>query len=955
MEKLLLLLIHLMVAGSTIAQELSLNGSWEIVFDPLNVGEKEAWFLHENFPKEGVQMIEVPSSWEEYVKEYEGVAWYRKTFSVSKVHKGKVASLYFGAVNYVAEVYLNEVPIGYHTGGYAPFECRVEDLLTYDTENVLSLRVVSPIITQDSLEIDGMTKWEAPHWRGALMAGIWQEVTLNFHENIFSEEVFVEAKTNGELSIHLVVRNTSHHNKTVSTSLAIKEKSSGRLVWEHTDSAEVEPGSNSLLVNGQLGAPLLWSPDSPNLYALDISIDQGPLMSQLFGIREFTAEPDGLYLNGKKFYMKAGFWEGLYPNKLGAPDSEEMVREEIRLAKEAGFNTLRPWRKPPTPRVIELADEMGICLFGCPAIECMNEKPKAVPQLRERVMAEISAMVKRDRNHPSIIAWELFNEIVREPLARLKHEAVLLTRSLDPTRAIINESGGWANGASMYKPYSKEAIPFNEIHSYSKSPVSQAIYDDYLHMGQEDYEEKYRQSGRSLIIPGAVSIVSEIGYGGFPDLASVMMLFKEKGNELTPTYWSHKQLYTTLEEVMQPSGLQEIFGSIKNLCLASQKVQAEGNKLQIEATRINADLHGYCVHAYTAGDWVIGAGVLDIWRTPKQFYESLVEVNAPLYFSARVEPATLYAGQEATLKVHAVNEYKSRKGELSVLLRNAKGKICYQDRLTHEVVQGISQGINTSLTLPDGMEGACTMEVTYLEGEQLKATNSYTFHVFKKPTTASTSSIVLLDEQEKLKPFLLANKIPFTEDLNLSPNSFILTSVNDITEDEQAETFKQVFEEVHQGATVFFLDPPAYKGYFQPWSRNFKVPQSSNNRFYTENIFPVKLITKRAKGRWDPVNHAVSDHPYFEGLPRNEFMGQLYQNVAADRSFVEIVHKPVVSSVGWDYRRDHWGIISAWWGADLAEIPYGKGKIIISTLKLMDNLGKDPVADIIMSNILSHN
>ena len=81
-------------------------------------------------------------------------------------------------------------------------------------------------------------------------------------------------------------------------------------------------------------------------------------------MREFTIRDKQWMLNGKPLHLKATFFEGLYPLKLAYPDSREMAIREIQLAKEAGFNMIRPWRKPPPPMWLDLADEMGVLTVG---------------------------------------------------------------------------------------------------------------------------------------------------------------------------------------------------------------------------------------------------------------------------------------------------------------------------------------------------------------------------------------------------------------------------------------------------------------------------------------------------------------------------------------------------------------------------------------------------------------
>ena len=133
-----------------VRQSQSLDGTWEIVFDPDNVGREGNWHRDDVFTARSDRRdIEVPSCWEEIEQDYEGVAFYRRKFQVPASWAGKTVRLQFDAVNYLTEVWLNDEVVGFHEGGFTPFEFRVDNLITPGQENTLILRVVGPIILQD--------------------------------------------------------------------------------------------------------------------------------------------------------------------------------------------------------------------------------------------------------------------------------------------------------------------------------------------------------------------------------------------------------------------------------------------------------------------------------------------------------------------------------------------------------------------------------------------------------------------------------------------------------------------------------------------------------------------------------------------------------------------------------------------------------------------------------------
>ena len=130
------LLIFLLFTFYSFSQErenqISLNGEWEIIYDENNEGRNLKLHTIEGFKKFQSEKINVPSGWEEYKKDYEGVVYYKKTFKVSNDLKKNIIFLNFDAVNYLSEVYLNNNALGYHEVGFSPFKFNIEHVLNYD-------------------------------------------------------------------------------------------------------------------------------------------------------------------------------------------------------------------------------------------------------------------------------------------------------------------------------------------------------------------------------------------------------------------------------------------------------------------------------------------------------------------------------------------------------------------------------------------------------------------------------------------------------------------------------------------------------------------------------------------------------------------------------------------------------------------------------------------------------
>ncbi len=530
----------------------SLDGSWEILFDRGNEGREAGWHREGTFSSiAGRRNIEVPGCWELTEKDYEGAAFYRRAFKVPASWEGKVVRLHFDAVNFQSEVWINDKAVGIHEGGFTPFEFRIDGLLTFDKENTLVLRVIGPILLQDK-HVDGAGPMETPQWRGAITGGIWQPVKLIATGRAYVKDVFIEPKiSDNTATLHLELAHAGEKTTPARVEIAVRSVSRPERVVANVDKTlDLKPGSNSRSWTLPIPDAEYWSPDDPHLYRADVSVTFGGSISDRwnarFGMREFTIRDKKFYLNGKPLYLKATFFEGLYPVKLAYPDNREMAIREIQLAKDAGFNMIRPWRKPPPPMWLDLADEMGVLTVGSLAIECMDF-PVQSDRLPGWVENEVRESILRDRNRACVVQWELFNELKRPVLKRMLHPMSQLARQLDPTRLILDESGGWAQGANMFLPYESEPTKFNDIHDYPGPQINDEVYEKLLLSGRKTHAEMRkmglggRMPGRN-VVPGLMTFFSELGYGSLPDLVDNNRRFAESGNPIAPPTVYHLRL-----------------------------------------------------------------------------------------------------------------------------------------------------------------------------------------------------------------------------------------------------------------------------------------------------------------------------------------------------------------------------------------------------------------------------
>ncbi|MFZ5830232.1 MAG: glycoside hydrolase family 2 protein, partial [Planctomycetota bacterium] len=503
----LVAIVALTLGGIAEARETrSLDGQWEILFDRQNEGREAGWIRSEVFAAHPQKRaIRVPSCWEEIEKDYEGVAFYRRTFEVPAQWAGKAVRMRFDAVNFMAEVWVNDQAVGMHEGGFTPFEFRVDQMLKPGETNVVTLRVAGPILLTNK-RIEGVGQMETPQWRGAITGGIWQPVELIATDAVYVDDVFIEPRlADDSATLHITLENAGAKRRSARVEIEIRSaREPEKVVAAVAEPLELRPGSTRHRWKVSIPSAKRWSPDDPHLYRAQVTVVAGDEVSDRwttrFGMREFTVRDGKFHLNGEPIYLKATFFEGLYPVRLAYPDSPEMAIREIRLAKGAGFNMIRPWRKPPPPMWLDLADEMGVMTVGSLAIECMG-MPIESARLPGWVAGEVRESILRDRNRACVVQWELFNEIVRPVLGQMLHPMSMLARRLDPTRMILDESGGWAQGARLYLPYQWEPMLFNDIHEYPGPQINDVVYTKLLLTSAKTHEEM-RKMGLGGRLPG---------------------------------------------------------------------------------------------------------------------------------------------------------------------------------------------------------------------------------------------------------------------------------------------------------------------------------------------------------------------------------------------------------------------------------------------------------------------
>lgn len=387
---------------------------------------------------------------------YHDVVWYRRSFGADDLADSGLSEdrsrilLHFGAVDWAADVWLNGHFLGRHEGGQSPFSFDVTDAVAAGRSNTLVVRAVD-----DPLDVSiprGKQDWrEAPHsiWYHRT-TGIWQPVWLEAVAPVHVAELGWEsdvpaASVDLELSLNDRPRSETWAHVSIAFEGDLLAEARFRLLEKTSHLRLSLPRQR----NGQQYEELLWSPDHPRLLDATVLLEHGDrqatvdAVSSYLGLRTVAATDHAFLLNDRPLYLRAVLSQNYWPEShLAAPDTMAL-RREVEVIKELGFNAARVHQKAEDPRFLYWADRLGLLVWG---------ETASAYEFNARSVATLTTewldLVRRDRSHPSIVAWVPLNEswgvqhISHDARQQAFSRAITdLTRALDSTRPVISNDG----------------------------------------------------------------------------------------------------------------------------------------------------------------------------------------------------------------------------------------------------------------------------------------------------------------------------------------------------------------------------------------------------------------------------------------------------------------------------------------------------------------------------------
>ena len=447
------------------------------------------------------RVIQVPFTYEttlsgigdQSVREYVS---YEREIEI-KEHNGRIL-LHFEAVDYEAIVYINDIEVKRHVGGYTAFAADITDNVKTGT-NVVRVDVFD---SMDKQQLRGKQRARTESYECWYVqnTGIWKNVWLEYTGSTYLVSSYFAGDAEGNVNYELRLSDDcdveiSIEGKTIHAA-SDKGVVSGTFVWDK---------------------PVLWNVDSPQLYEIEILV-QGSVCDRVrtyMAFRSVSVDQDRILVNGNEIYLKMILHQGYYENSSVTPPSADILEKDVRLIKSCGFNGIRMHQKIETYAFYYLCDALGVYVWG--------EIPSAY-EFGERMMTEFRRdalqIVEQLKGFPSIITYVVFNESwgicgVRERKDVQAYTEKMLEefRKADATR-LININDGWhqlpGDMLSLHD-YEQNADVFYEEYQNKDYVVAEKIINGF----GKAYSEGYCYEGQPVLISefGGIAAKCDDGWG----------------------------------------------------------------------------------------------------------------------------------------------------------------------------------------------------------------------------------------------------------------------------------------------------------------------------------------------------------------------------------------------------------------------------------------------------------
>jgi glycosyl hydrolase family 2 len=602
-------------------QVISLDGDWHFKEDPKEIGEPQEWYRPGSVRG---RIGKAPLPWQlsfPELFEYQGTGWYERDFLVPADFTGKRIALASYGISDHATIWINGQRAGEHRGQQSPFLLDVTGLVRLGT-NTITVRAYDPGSILEK-------------YCTVRRSGLWQSIWLEATNKTYVADVFlVPDIDHSQVEARITILSSEHRSKTQRLTLKLLiDAPDGK---RFTETRELEEWSNNrgmrVTIPVELKERQLWELDAPRLYRAQVLLmDAGKVLdgpSVEFGMRKIEARGDRFYLNNKPIYLQGG---GLDPGSYGGavdvnwhvpppyrPQTAAEFKHIIEVTKSLGINLVRIPLRPAPPGLLYWADRLGLLIWQGGGWSGTASHHGQLPP-REELLNRWGAVLLRDQNHPSVVLWELFNEsggMDHKTFRTVTSELYDFVRSVDETRVILGNAGGWA---------------VTELNYIDNHPPKSSDIDDWHYYPPfnafADVREllNVRSHGKPLTVGE---------WGPIPYICDADKI-KQRWGGKAPWYLSatskdtpgHRAWSGGYEERFYAWNLDKVYGNFKAFTEASDWYYFEGLKQQTDLMRMNGDIAGEVV--WLADTTFHPVGLIDYFREKKVFCDELSKIWTP--------------------------------------------------------------------------------------------------------------------------------------------------------------------------------------------------------------------------------------------------------------------------------------------------------------------------------------
>jgi hypothetical protein len=934
-----------------------LNGAWKLAMDPENRGRQENWC---NQVQPGAKEAAVPGVIQQVFPGSHGVAWYWHTFHP---RAGQApddrALLRFGAVDYFAEVWVNGKLAGSSEGGEAPFELDITDALLKEADNLLAVRVVNPTDTP----IDGFLLSQTPHRNktapprcGAMFnsGGILYPVELRRVPPIYIADTFVRPNPKtGDIDVTVSVRNSGSELKKVTIGLSVSPGGGGDVLLSVDRQADIPAGFSEHALTMHISQPRLWDLDDPYLYRVDATVvfdaHRAHRQSVPCGFRDFRIVDGYFHLNGKRLFLKSTHTGNAMPIGQTVVATGDFGRRDMIYAKASGFNTVRFIAGVAYPEQLDLCDQLGLMVYEeCLAAWELGDSPK----MGERFDRNTSAMIRRDRNHPSVAIWGLLNETQDGPVFRQAVGFLPKLRQLDPTRLVLLGSGRWDAQhkiGSASNPGTDDWQPVWGVEGANAEKASLGAGGYVSKAGDAHYYPGTPHTPltdlfiRQLGGEDKPVFLSEYGIGSQMNVISEWKHFEQAGarSDLEDAVVLREQSEAFAAD-WKRLGFDNVYAFPEDMLRESQRLHARQRTIGFNDVRSNPRLCGYNLtgmldHAIT------GEGLWTYWREWKpSVFDAVADGWSPLRWCLFADPLHGYAGRTVTVDAVLATEDALAPGDYPVRFRvlGPLGPVWEK-----EAVLKIPP--SPALAIPAIRE---TFELKGPAGAYVFAANMerggsptggrLSFFVSDPACLPSLKGeAVLWGVDKKAEQWLAARGLvchPLTSDI-VSDSSAVVLVGKPADVETNTKLWKSLTARMTGGASVVFLSAQVFQNgkAAMNW---LPLKQKGTCRSFNDWLYHKECVAKR--------------HPVFDGLQGPGVMDWDYYGPVIPHEIFEGQETPsetiaaAFATGNSQYPRGY--------GSSLLIASYnsGKGRFILSTPYVLENLDTHPAADRLLLNLV---